>query len=81
MTSTIAGLVIETKYRGTTKNANPTYDVTLSTPTQGYPGTVTMSTKPDVALNYGITNSEYTERPHVFEVERGRLVRDLGPAD
>lgn len=80
MSGTLNALVIDTRRVGQTANGNPTFDVTLSTPTQGYPGTVTMRTKADASINGLIENSEYREKPHVFRVERGRLAGIVGEA-
>lgn len=71
---TVTGIVIATERKGVTRNGNPIIDVTLSTPTEGFPGTVTLRLAHDSSLSYGIENKEFAEKPHIFGVSRaGRL--------
>lgn len=70
----VSGLVIRVERAGISRNGNPTMRVTLSTPTEGYPGEATFLTTSDSMLAYGIDNAEYRDRPHIFGLTRaGRL--------
>jgi len=64
----VIGKVISTEHAGTSVNGNPSYFVTLDT-------CYTYRTSPDVGLAYGITNPEYRESAHEYELTRpaGRL--------
>jgi len=78
----VVGIVIDTKRVGTSVNGNPTYCVTLSTPTEGYDGQQVFRTKSDISLAYAITNAEYRDKPHIFGLTRsGRLNGYVGPWD
>ena len=70
----VVGIVIDTKRVGTSQMGNPTYDVTLSTPTEPYPGQAVFRTSSDSSLAYAIQNAEYRDTPHIFGLTRaGRL--------
>lgn len=78
--ATITALVAHVEYRGTTKAGNPTYDVILSVASEGWPGLVTLPTKPDAAINYGITNAELECIPHIFTLTRSHQIESAIPA-
>lgn len=78
--STITALVIAVESRSTSANGNPTYDVTLSVATSGWPGTITLATKPDASINYGITNPEFFNEPHVFTLTKKNQIESAIPA-
>ena len=59
----VTGKVVSTRHAGTSVNGNPTYDVTFD---NGY--TYRMSS--DTSLAYGITNPEYRESAHQFELTK-----------
>lgn len=80
MTRQITALVVNAEYRGTTRSANPTYDVTLSVATEGWPGLITLPTKPDAAINYGITNVDLENIPHIFTLTRTNQIESAIPA-
>lgn len=70
----VVGTVIGVKRVGTSSMGNPTYDVTLSTPTEGYGGEATFRTSSDSGLAYAITNKGYRDEPHIFGLTKaGRL--------
>ena len=69
-TRSVSGLVTKVERVGTSRNGNPTMRVTLSTPTEGYPGTAEFLTQTDSMLAYGIGNSEYRDKPHIFGLTR-----------
>jgi hypothetical protein len=67
-TNSVTGLVIGVKRHGHTINGNPIMSVTLSTPTEGYPGVATFRISNDSGLVYEIENPEYRDTPHIFDV-------------
>lgn len=80
MSRTITALVIHAEPRGTTKAGNPTYDVTLSVASEGWPGLITLPTEPDAAINYGITNVNFENQPHIFTLTRTNKIESAIPA-
>jgi len=63
----VTGLVTETKRIGTSVNGNPSYDVTMS-------NGQTYRTSSDSSLSYEITNRNFRNEAHTFELTAaGRL--------
>lgn len=65
--TTTAGTIATIEPIGTSGNGNPRYRVTLM-------GGAVIETKIDASINYGITNTEYSNVPVVLTLSEARIV-------
>lgn len=71
MQNAITGKVVSTRRAGTSMMGNPSYDVTIATEAGDI---VTLRTSSDSSIAYAITNPEFRDESHTFNLTRaGRI--------